>query len=156
MEHVGELCVVEHALGPAGTGAEDVAVGEATAGDEAGEVLEVDAAGEEVGHVDVDGVEAGAAEGECHFVLAVDALFAEDGHFRGADVFRSLGRWGSLEVEKFSTSSEVEGGFDEDAVVFFEEGVVFFFGAGWVVAFGLHVVGEFGPSAVEGGDGFAE
>ena len=81
-EHCLELRVVEDALRPTGTCTEDVAVREAAASDDACEVGEVNCAAEEVGHVDVDCFEACAVEGEGHFVLAVDALLAENGDFR--------------------------------------------------------------------------
>ena len=74
--------VEEHTLGPAFAGAEDVAVGEAAAGDETAEIAQADAAGEDVGHVDVHGLEAGAGEGGGHLDLAVYALLAENGHGR--------------------------------------------------------------------------
>src|SRR5690606_39984073 len=45
-------------LGPARPGAEHVAIGEAAAGDESTEVVQAMAPGDEVGHVDVVGVEA--------------------------------------------------------------------------------------------------
>ena len=72
----------EDALGPALAGAEDVAVAETTAGGETGEACEADAAGEDVGHVDVDGREASDGEGEGHLGLAVDTLLAQDGDTR--------------------------------------------------------------------------
>ena len=49
----------------------------------------------------------------------------------------------------------VKGGFDDQAFVWFEKGVVFFFGAVGVVALCLHAMSQFGPGAVEGGDGLA-
>ena len=93
-EHVEQAGVEENGFCPAAACAEDVAVGEAAAGCEAGEVGERDAAGEEVAHVDVDCGEGGAVEGCGHFYLAVDALLAEDGDAgallveeRGGDFF---------------------------------------------------------------------
>ena len=59
----------EDRLRPALTRAEDIGVREAAAAGEAGE---------DVGHVDVDGGEAGSVEGEGHFRVAVYALFSED------------------------------------------------------------------------------
>jgi hypothetical protein len=71
-------------LRPAEAGAEHVAVGEAAAGDQALEILEADAAGQNVAHMHVDRSEAGAVEGGGHFVMAVDALLAQDGDARPA------------------------------------------------------------------------
>ena len=69
-------------LGPALARAEHVAVGEAAAGGEALEARERDAAGDDVGHVHVDRLEAGAVEGRGHLDLAVHALLAQDGDAR--------------------------------------------------------------------------
>ena len=71
--------VEENALGPALAAAEHVAVTEAAAGDQAAEIFEGDAAAEDVGHVDVDGPEAGAGEGGGHLDFAVHALLAQHG-----------------------------------------------------------------------------
>ena len=70
--------IEENALGPAFAGAEDVAVAEATAGGEAAEVAETDATAEDIGHVDVDGREAGAGERGGHLDFTVHALLAEN------------------------------------------------------------------------------
>ena len=72
----------EDRLGPALAGAQHVAVGEAAAGGEAAEARELDAAGEDVAHVHVDRLEAGAVERRRHLDLTVDALLAQDGDAR--------------------------------------------------------------------------
>jgi hypothetical protein len=64
------------------TGAEHVAVGEAAAGDQALEILEADAAGQDIAHMHVDRSKAGALEGGGHFDVAIDALLAQDGDAR--------------------------------------------------------------------------
>jgi hypothetical protein len=69
--------VEQDRLGPAGAGAQDVAVAEAAAGREPVEAGEVRTPGDDVGHVHVDAVEAGAMEGRGHLHLAVDALLAQ-------------------------------------------------------------------------------
>ena len=71
-------------LRPALPGAEHVAVGEAAAGGEALEAVQRDAPGDDVGHVHVDRLEAGAVERRRHLDLAVDALLAQDGDARAA------------------------------------------------------------------------
>ncbi len=145
-EGVAELRVEEDGFGPAAAGAEDVAVGEAAAGGEADEAGEVGAAGEEVAHGDVDAFEAGAVEGGGGFVLAVDALLAEDGD-AGA---------GEVKVRSTNAFGEIEGDVDEEAgaVGVVEEGE-FCCGAGGVVAERGDVEGGLGPDLVEGGAGVA-
>ena len=80
LEHRLEARIEEDRAGPAGAGAQDVAVGEAAAGDEALEIGEVNASGEEVGHVHVHALEARERERRRHLDMPVDPLFAEDGH----------------------------------------------------------------------------
>jgi hypothetical protein len=81
-EFVAAAVVHQDGPRPAEAGAEHVAVGEAAAGDQALEVLEADAAGQNVAHMDVDRSKAGLVEGRSHFVMAVDALLAQDGDAR--------------------------------------------------------------------------
>ncbi len=73
---------VQDGLGPTFAGAQDVAVGKPAAGRDAAESSELDAAGEDVAHVDVDRLEACPVEGGGHFDLTVHALLAQDGHAR--------------------------------------------------------------------------
>src|SRR3546814_7247089 len=61
-EHVAQRRALEDRGGPAAAGAEHVAVAEATDGDHAGERRQVGAAGDEVAHVHVDGLEAARSE----------------------------------------------------------------------------------------------
>ena len=75
----GELRVEHDRARPALTGAERVAVAEAAAGDEALEHVEPRAAGLQVGHVHVEGVEAGLVHRVAQLDVAVDALLAQDG-----------------------------------------------------------------------------
>ncbi len=74
--------VEEDRLGPALAGAQHVAVGEAAAGGQAAEAVERGAPLEQVAHVHVDRLEAGAVEGGGHLDLPVHALLAQDGHPR--------------------------------------------------------------------------
>ncbi len=74
--------VEQDRLGPALTGAEDVAVGEAAAGDQTAEVGQVNAAAEDVAHVHVDRAETGAVEGCRHLDLTVDTLLTQNGDTR--------------------------------------------------------------------------
>ena len=77
-ELLAQLGIEQDRLGPALAGAEDVAVREAAAGHHAAEVLQVHAAGDQVGHVHVERLEPGAVERRRHLHLAVDALLAQD------------------------------------------------------------------------------
>ena len=72
--------VEKDALGPAFAGTENVAVAKATAGDEATEVFERNAARQDVSHVDIDGLKPCTVEGGGHFDLTVNTLLAQDGH----------------------------------------------------------------------------
>jgi hypothetical protein len=67
---------------PADAGAQRVAVAEAAAGHHALEVVQPRTAGLQVGHVHVEGLEAGLGEGVGHLHMRVDALLAQDGHLR--------------------------------------------------------------------------
>jgi hypothetical protein len=71
--------VKQDRLGPAVSGAEDIPVGEATAGGDASEGLEGDLAGDDVGHVDVDGLEARGGKSPGHLDVAVNTLLSKDG-----------------------------------------------------------------------------
>src|SRR5205823_1467193 len=67
---------------PAASAAEHVAIGEAAARGEALEARERAASGDEVGHMQVDRLEAGAVEGGRHLDLAVHPLLSQDGDAR--------------------------------------------------------------------------
>src|SRR5437660_11014790 len=102
--------VVEDRACPAASGAEHVAVGEAAAGDDALESGERSLAGEEIGHVHVDRLEARAIERGRHLDLAVYALLAQDG-----DAGPSAGGDGlDLELELHRETAVVQ---VDDAVV---------------------------------------
>src|SRR5690606_389427 len=79
---------LQDAGGPAAARAKHVAIAEATAGSQALEAVEGDAAGDQVAHVHVERLEAGAVERGGHLDLAVDALLAQDRDLRtrAADV----------------------------------------------------------------------
>ena len=81
-ELLGQHRVEEDRARPALAGAQRVAVAEAAAGDEALELVEPRAAGLQVAHVHVEGVEAGLRHRVAHLDLRVDALLAQDGELR--------------------------------------------------------------------------
>ena len=70
--------VEQDRFGPAFAGAQHVAIGKSAARGKALEVRQRHAAGDDVAHVHVERVEAGAIERRRHFDLAVDALLAQD------------------------------------------------------------------------------
>ena len=72
--------VEEGAFGPALAGAEHIAVAEPAAGREAAEIPQRHAAAEDVGHVNIDGLEPGAGERRGHLDLTVDALLSQNRH----------------------------------------------------------------------------
>ena len=127
-ELLGELRVEEDRARPALAGAERVAVAEAAAGDEALESVEPRAAGLQVGHVDVVGVEAGLVHRVAHLDVAVDALLAQDRDLRArAEVERT--------ARAHVARPGVEGEVDVQArVVGVAGGRVLGVGAGRVVA----------------------
>jgi hypothetical protein len=76
-ELVARTRVEQDRLGPAAARPQHVAVAEAAARGEPGEVGEADPAGQDVAHVDVDRGKAGGVERGGHLDLAVDALLAQ-------------------------------------------------------------------------------
>ena len=84
--------VIQDGLRPALARAEHVAIRESAAGDEAAEVVELHAAGEDVAHVHVVRFEADALEHRGHLDLAVDALLAQHRHARPRRVRRTARR----------------------------------------------------------------
>src|SRR5439155_3988206 len=121
---------------PAAPCAEHVAVGETAAENDALEAGERSLAGEEIGHVDVDRLEARAIERGRHLDLAVHALLAQDG-----DAGPSAGGDGDgldLELELHR----------ETAVVRVDDAVVLFARRLGMVAQRLHAVGELAPDAL--------
>ncbi len=91
LELIARTAVEQDGLGPALSSAEHVAIGKSTAGHEPLESGERHATGDDVAHVHVARLEAGAVEGRGHFDLAVHSLLAQDRHLRAraaADVRR--------------------------------------------------------------------
>ena len=82
LELIGQLRVERDAARPADAGAQCVAIAEAAAGDQAFEIRQLGAAGLQVGHVDVKGLEARLGEGVGHLNMRVDALLPQDGDAR--------------------------------------------------------------------------
>ena len=68
--------------GPTTTGAEHVTLGKATTGGQPLHVLQCVTAGNDVGHMHIDGSEAGAVKGRRHFHMAIHTLLAQDGDAR--------------------------------------------------------------------------
>jgi len=85
-EGFGQLRVEQDRARPALAGAERVAIAETAAGDEALVLIQPGATRLQVGHVDVEGVEAGRVERVAHLDLRVDALLAQDRHLRPRSV----------------------------------------------------------------------
>ena len=140
-EHLDHAVVVKDGLGPAAAGAEHVAVGEAAAAGKARELGEVGAAREEVRHVNVIGVEAGARERSGHFRLGVDALFAQDGDLRTHA--REDHRSGDVFID-------VEGRLCEEAGVLLAlDAGELAVGAGGIVAAAGDLPGDFRPGLLE-------
>src|SRR5690606_41534667 len=83
-ERYRELDVEAKGTRPAFAGVQHFAVAETTLLYHALHVSELDAAGEQIGHVDIVGLEAGLVEGPGHFHLAVAALLAQNGHARSS------------------------------------------------------------------------
>src|SRR5690606_25916211 len=69
--------VEQNGFGPALAGTQDVAIRKTTTGGQRIEIIQTDTAADDVAHMHVDGVEAGAVESCRHFHLAVDALFTQ-------------------------------------------------------------------------------
>ncbi len=141
LELVAGARVEEDGLGPALAGAQHVAVGEAAAGRQALEVVQRDAPGDDVAHVHVHRLEAGAVEGGGHLQLAVDALLAQDGHARA----RAGGNEGRGDVV-LGVEAQVD---VEAGVGLVETRGLFLFGAVGVVAQALQVEGGLGPGLAE-------
>ena len=140
-EHLGQRRRVEDAGGPARAGAEDVAVGEAAACNEAVEVGQTGAAFKEVGHVDIHRLAPGFAEGRRHLDMAVDALLAE---------YRDARRHGERDFAGFvRLVGEAE--FHAGVGGVGREGELLVCALG-IVAQRLHGVGRLGPHRAEGAD----
>ena len=83
-ELLGQQGVEHHRARPAFARAERVAVAETSTGDEALELVEPRAAGLQVAHVHIEGLEAGAVERVAGLEVAVDALLPQDRQLRPA------------------------------------------------------------------------
>jgi hypothetical protein len=141
LEGIAGTAVEQGRLGPAFTGTQYVAVGEAAAGHQALELVQVDTAGENVAHVHVDRVETGTVERRRHFHLTVDALLTQDGNL-WANAF--------LDVRRGDVLVDVVAQLDAQArVVFFQQHVEFLLGAVGVVAQALDLVAGLGPLALQ-------
>ena len=81
-EFVAGPRIEQNRLGPAFTGAQYIAIGKTSAGDDTAEIGERPAAGEDIGHVNVDSGETRAIERRGHLDLTVDALLAQDRDLR--------------------------------------------------------------------------
>src|SRR5690606_28389536 len=78
LELVTRAGVIEDGLRPPLPRTQYIAVGEAAARGDAMEVMQRDAARDDVAHMDIDGGKAGSIEGRGHLYLAVDPLLAQD------------------------------------------------------------------------------
>ena len=144
-EFVAGAGIEECALGPAFTGSEDVAIAEATAGHEAAEIFQRNASADDVGHVDVHGLEAGAGEGGGHLDFAVHALLAEDRHGR------ANGGIGHKRRRRLKSDFRRQTGVGAVEA----EGVLLL-GAGRVVAEARDTAGDVGPDVAEGAEVLVE
>src|SRR5471032_220264 len=141
LERITRTAVEQGRLGPAFTGTQHVAVGETAAGDEAFERVEVNATREDVAHVHVDRIEAGAVERSRHFHLAVDALLTQ---------YRNLWANAFFDVRRGDVLVDVEAELGAKArVVFFQDHVEFLLGAVGVVTQALDLVAGLGPLALQ-------
>lgn len=80
LEFVAGVLMQQDGLGPTLTGTENITVRETTTGGETNEASEGYTAGDDVGHVNVNGREASIAESERHLCLTVDTLLTENGN----------------------------------------------------------------------------
>ncbi len=141
LECIAGTAVEQCRLGPAFTGAEDVAVGETTAGHQAFELVQVNTAGENIAHVHVDRVETGAVECGGHFHLTVDALLTQHSHL-WANAF--------LDVRRGDVLVDVVAELDAQArVVLFQQRIELLLGAVGVVAQALDLVAGFSPGTLQ-------
>ena len=136
-ELIAHALVEQNRLRPAFTRAQHVTIGEAAAGHQGMEIPQTGAARQQVAHMHVDGVKAGAMEGCRHFNVGVHPLLAQDGHFRtraGGNVRRRN------VVINLKRKLHIEARI---GVIGFR--LVLLIGAGRVVAQTLHLPGGFRP-----------
>lgn len=86
LKEVGELGLElgreKYRLRPSSSGTENITVGETSTGNETNEVGELLTFRREVGHMDIDGSEAGSLETVGHLHVRIDTLLSEDGNLR--------------------------------------------------------------------------
>ena len=88
------VLVQQDRLGPALTGTKNVAVGETTAGSHTNKAGKGNTSRDDIGHVDIDGGEAGHVESESHLSLAVHTLLTQNSHARLVTERRHRGQAG--------------------------------------------------------------
>ena len=147
-EFVTYALVEQHRLGPAFAGTQHVAIREAATCHQCMELLQVTTARQQVAHVNVYGIEAGAMESGRHFDVGVNALLAQYGNFRtrtGRNVRRChVFLWGEGQIDV------------QTWVIIVFLGFVLLIGAFRVVAQTLHLPGGFGPPGTQRAAAFAE
>lgn len=155
LEFRSRVWMQQDRLRPSLPGAQDVAVAETATGSHADESGERDAAGEDVGHVDINRGKAGGVERERHFCVAVRPLVAENGDAGLGRDERGEGKEGGLVAEDrlLGPEREVVG---KAGVDLGEDGFVFGVGTQRVVADALELVGSIGPGLLERGTRRAE
>ena len=132
---------------PALSGAQYIAVGKSPAGNEALETRERDPSGNDIRHMNIDGLEAGAVERRGHFHLPVHALLPQDGDLRAhaagnkrcSDVLRRI---------EFQFGMQTGIGRIQDAIEFLLRAIR-------VVAQALEVIRGLRPGPLQGHAGFA-
>ena len=141
LEAITGAAVEQNRLGPTLASAEHVTVGEAATGHQSLELLQADAAAEDIAHMHVDGSEAGTVEGRSHFHLTIDALLAQDGDL-WTDALADIGGADVL--------VDVERELDVQArVVFLQQRLELLIGAVGVITQTLDAVAGFAPLALQ-------
>ncbi|KAH3660888.1 hypothetical protein OGATHE_005220 [Ogataea polymorpha] len=74
--------VVEDRCSPTVTSSQDITVRESSTGSNTNKAVQGNFSGNDIGHVNVNGVKAGLLETPGHLLLAVDTLFSQNCHFR--------------------------------------------------------------------------
>ena len=147
-ELVTHAAVEQDGLRPALARTQHVTVGEPPAGNQRLEIIQPGTPGQQVAHVDVDGVKARAVEGGRHLNVGVNALLAQHGHF-----WTRTGR----NVRRGDVFVDVEGELHVQArIVVVRLRVVFLIGAFRIVTQALHLPGGFRPPHTQRGAAFAE
>ena len=145
---VADTAVEEDGLRPTLTCPQHIAVRETTAGDQRLEIFQTGTPGQQVAHVNVDGIKARTVEGSSHLNVRVDALLTQYGHFR-----TRAGR----NVRRGDIFVDVEGELHVQArIVVVSLRVVFLIGTLRVVTQALHLPGGFSPPHTQGRTALAE